>query len=129
MFSAELYERTFNRSKMSAGDILCTLTHLTALSIAKAYRRFVLPDNNISTVLFSGGGTKNEFLMELIRAELSGLEIKTTDEFGVPSSAREAMSFAILGNETLSGRPSNVPEATGATHPAILGSITPYCAD
>ncbi|MCK4824368.1 anhydro-N-acetylmuramic acid kinase, partial [bacterium] len=89
-----------------------------------AYRRFVLKNSKIKLAIFSGGGTKNKFMMELIRQELDTIEIKLSDEFGMPAAAREAMSFAILGNETLDGRPSNIPSATGASKEVILGSIT-----
>ena len=49
----------------------------------------------------------------------------TTDQFGMPNGAREAICFAILGNETIMGTPANVPQATGAKHAVILGKITP----
>ncbi len=125
MFGAELYEQTFKGSRMSKEDILCTLTHFTAHTIAHAYDKFVLPVSEIEMILISGGGTMNKYLMELVSRELDGVAIKLTDEFGVPSAAREAMSFAILGHETLCGRPSNVPKATGAKSLAILGSASP----
>lgn len=124
LFGPEFLKRHIRRMKPQ--DALCTLAHFTAASIAHAYERHVLPSYKIGEVAFSGGGTKNAFLMGLIRERLSGLGIGCilSDELGVPSSAREAMSFAVLANETLSCRPSNVPGATGASMPVALGSIT-----
>ena len=63
--------------------------------------------------------------MRQLRAGLSPLPVCISDEFGFPSDAREAIAFAVLGNETLCGTPANVPSATGARHPVILGQITP----
>lgn len=124
LFGTEFLKRHIRR--MRAEDALCTLAHFTARSIAQAYERHVLPSHDLREVVFSGGGTRNAFLMRLIREALTGLglEVITSDELGVPSGAREAMSFAVLANETLSGRPSNVPSATGASAPVVLGSIT-----
>ena len=105
-------------------DLLCTLAHFTAASIAEAYERFVFPVTRPSEVVFAGGGTENAFLMGLIQDAMGAVEIGTTERYGIPSAAREALCFAVLANETLSGRPSNVPSATGARERVVLGSIT-----
>lgn len=125
LFGPDFLKRHIKR--MRAEDALCTLAHFTARSITHAYERHVLSRYEVREVVFSGGGTKNVFLMGLIRDGLAGLGlgVRVSDELGVPSQAREAMSFAVLANETLSGRPSNVPSATGAYIGAVLGSITP----
>ena len=124
LFGPEFLKRHIKRVKPA--EALCTLAHFTAMSIAHAYQRHVLPRYELREVVFSGGGTKNAFLMGLIRQRLSslGLGVTLSDSLGVPSSAREAMSFAVLANETLSGRPSNVTSATGASMPVVLGNIT-----
>jgi len=74
----------------------------------------------------SGGGTKNNTLMSMIRAELAPLKIRvrTTDDFGIPSQAKEAVAFALLAYQTWRRVPSNIPSATGAERPAILGKIS-----
>ena len=105
-------------------DILCTLTHLTAESIYGAYKRYVLPRHRLDRVLLAGGGAKNGFLVALLRGLFKDMPVGLTDEAGVPVEAREALCFAVLANETLLGNPSNVPGATGARHPAVLGKIS-----
>jgi anhydro-N-acetylmuramic acid kinase len=77
-------------------------------------------------VIMSGGGTKNRTLMRMLEAELSPLHLRlrTSDEFGIPVEAKEAVAFALLAFQTWHHRPSNVPSATGAKRPAILGKIS-----
>jgi len=111
-------------------DIVATATALTVRSIGLAVRRFVLPPRGPIThyreFVASGGGTKNVTLMRTIGEELSplGLRLRTSDEFGLPSQAKEAAAFALLAYETWHRRASNIPSATGAKRPAVLGKIT-----
>jgi anhydro-N-acetylmuramic acid kinase len=53
-----------------------------------------------------------------------GLQIRLSEEFGLPSAAKEAAAFALLAYQTWRRQPSNVPSATGARRPAILGKIS-----
>jgi len=124
LFGPGLLDSVLKGRRLRAEDVICTLAHFTARSIGAAYRRFVIPVCHIRRAVFSGGGTANGFLMELIRQELGPVEVSLSDELGVPSASREAMSFAVLARETLRGRPSNVPSATGAAREVILGSVT-----
>jgi anhydro-N-acetylmuramic acid kinase len=107
----------------SVNDLLRTAVELSARSISGAVRRFcpVMPEELIA----SGGGVYNGTLMNRLRDELGGVRILATDELGVPSSAKEAMAFALLGAATLDGEPGNIISCTGAAFPVILGSITP----
>jgi anhydro-N-acetylmuramic acid kinase len=77
-------------------------------------------------VIVSGGGAKNLTLMRMLETELSplGLHLRTSDEFGIPGEAKEAVAFALLAFQTWHHHPSNIPSATGATRPAILGKIS-----
>jgi len=109
------------------GDVVATATALTARSIADAVRRFVLRKRGrYQEMIVSGGGTNNPTLMAMLRNELAplGITLRFSDEFGVPSEAKEAIAFAVLAYETWHRRPSNVPSATGAKRPAILGKIS-----
>jgi anhydro-N-acetylmuramic acid kinase len=52
------------------------------------------------------------------------VRLRFSDEFALPAEAKEAVAFAVLAHETWHRRPSNVPSATGAERPAILGKIS-----
>ena len=107
-------------------DVIATATALTARSIRDAIYRSVLPRAEFSELIISGGGAKNPTLMAGISHELrdSGLAVRSSDEFGIPSEAKEALAFAVLAFETWHRRPANVPSATGAKRPAVLGKIS-----
>jgi anhydro-N-acetylmuramic acid kinase len=120
-------------------DMVATATALTARSIGDALRRYVIPSrsNVVRTkakveqqryrdYIVSGGGARNRTLMEMIRTEVEplGLKVRTTDDLGLPSEAKEAAAFAVLAYETWHREPSNIPSATGASRPAILGKIS-----
>jgi anhydro-N-acetylmuramic acid kinase len=121
----------------SKPDIVATATALTAHSIADSLKRFVLPkfappskagrsERNDRQMIVSGGGAKNATLMAMLRDAVAPLNISLhfSDEFGVPAETKEAVAFALLAHETWHRRPSNVPSATGAKRPAILGKIS-----
>jgi anhydro-N-acetylmuramic acid kinase len=77
-------------------------------------------------LIVSGGGTRNLTMMTHLRkGYTTASKVLTTDELGFPSSAKEAIAFALLGAATLDGVPSNVPSVTGARRAVVLGSITP----
>jgi anhydro-N-acetylmuramic acid kinase len=116
-------------------DAVATATALTAKSIADAVRRFVLKNSRsarktgFQELILSGGGAKNRALVAMLTSELAplGLRLRFSNEFGLPSEAKEAVAFAVLAHETWHGRPSNVPSATGAKRAAVLGKISyPY---
>jgi len=112
--------------RAEARDIVATATALTVRSIAEALQRFVLRKTAYHEFIISGGGAKNPFLVAMLANELRGLglHIRSSDEFGLPSEAKEAAAFALLAYETWNRRASNVPSATGAKRPAILGKIS-----
>ena len=107
----------------SAEDLIATATHWTAHSIAKAIDDFVLPQCDVGEVIVSGGGAKNPVIMRLLQ-EMLGPTLLQSDDFGLPSEAKEAVAFALLAYESLHGRCNNVPKVTGATKPVVLGSVT-----
>lgn len=112
----------------SAGkeNVIATATALTARSIADAIKHFILPRGRFSELVASGGGTNNHTLMSWLEDAVRplGLRLRTSDEFGIPSEAKEAVAFAVLAYETWNRRPSNVPSATGARKPAVLGKVS-----
>jgi len=119
-------------------NILTTATALTARSIGLAVRNLVLPADakNVSPssrwpsryreMIVSGGGSKNVMLMRMIREELTPLKIRvrTSDDFGLPSEAKEAVAFALLAYQTWRRLPSNVASATGAKQSVVLGKVS-----
>ncbi|HTS58040.1 MAG TPA: anhydro-N-acetylmuramic acid kinase [Terriglobales bacterium] len=110
-----------------ASDIVATATALTAQSIGEALRRFVLKKpGQYRDYIVSGGGVRNSTLMTMLAKQVLplGLEISSSDKFGIPSEAKEAAAFALLAYQTWNRRPSNLPSATGATRPALLGKIS-----
>jgi anhydro-N-acetylmuramic acid kinase len=104
-------------------DLVRTATIFTALSIADAFRRFIFPRAHVNELIVAGGGTKNPLLMAQLGAALPGIEIVGSARFGVPAEAKEAFAFAILAYEAFHGRANNLPSATGAKRPAILGKL------
>ena len=108
-------------------DIVATATALTAQSIADAIQRHVMTSNqSFREIVVSGGGANNPTLMAMLANALQplGLEIHFSDEFGLPSEAKEAAAFALLAYETWHRRASNIPSATGARRAALLGKIS-----
>jgi len=104
-------------------DILATATLLTARSIGDAYRRF-MPEP-ITEVLASGGGAKNPTLMRWIEREIAPVPVRPFADRYFDGEAKEAVAFALLAYLHLRGEPGNVPRATGARGPRILGKLTP----
>ncbi|HWF18995.1 MAG TPA: anhydro-N-acetylmuramic acid kinase [Verrucomicrobiae bacterium] len=118
------------RLRLPDADIVATATALTAASIADAYERFVFPKLNQPgrknlQVILGGGGAKNATLRRMLAARIAPAELLTQEDLGCSVAGKEALAFAILAHETLLGQPSNVPSATGARQPVVLGKIVP----
>jgi anhydro-N-acetylmuramic acid kinase len=115
---------------LTDADLVATVTDFTAASIADAYRRFVLPNLTAKEVsrlqvVLGGGGAKNPTLVRELFERIGVGTLCVHEDFGIPSSAKEPLAFAILAHETLLGRPTNVPSVTGARRPVVLGKIVP----
>jgi len=125
-FAKELLRYLRRRApSLSVADILATATAFTVESIHDACERFVRPRGPIDEVIASGGGCHNRTLMEDLALVLAPVPVRTSADFGIPVDAKEALAFAILANETMAGRPGNLPSATGARRAAVLGKIVP----
>jgi anhydro-N-acetylmuramic acid kinase len=114
-------------------DALATATALTAETIAQSYKQFVRAkmkgagkERGAVDYIVSGGGARNRTLMAMLaqRLEPLGCKLSASEDFGMPIEAKEAAAFALLAWQTWHHRPGNVPAATGATRPAILGQVT-----
>jgi anhydro-N-acetylmuramic acid kinase len=136
------------RYRATPADLVCAATIFTALSVVDALNRFVLPKTKIHQLIVSGGGARNPLLLAQLAAALgvgaqlypermrgnvapllgkaaasSKIEVFPSSRFGIPVDAKEAFAFALLAYETFHQRPANLPSATGARGPAILGKI------
>lgn len=109
-------------ARIPAADIQATLLELTAATVADALR---LTQPDTSRVLVCGGGVHNTALMERLAARLPGMQVESTAAHGLDPDYVEAMGFAWLARETLSGRAGNLPSVTGARGPRVLGAIHP----
>lgn len=122
------YARAFLRKcgRAAKPDIIATATALTARSITDAVERFVLPGGKYRQLIVSGGGAKNETLMNMLAEETAkmGLRLRYSDDYGLPSQAKEAVAFALLAYQTWHRQPGNVPSATGAKKAVVLGKIS-----
>ena len=104
-------------------DLVATLTAFTARSISDALERWVLP-RGATEVVVTGGGARNATLLEWLR-ELVHVPVLVGEAVGIDGDAKEAVAFAALAWAHMRGIPGNVPAATGATGPRVLGSLTP----
>jgi anhydro-N-acetylmuramic acid kinase len=112
---------SYQVSSLRADDVQATLCELTACSIAQAIKDYA---RETQKILICGGGAHNEHLMTRLGANLPGYPISSTDTFGVHPDWVEAMAFAWLAKQTISGLPGNLPAVTGARAAVVLGQIS-----
>ncbi|GAA5064415.1 anhydro-N-acetylmuramic acid kinase [Nocardia callitridis] len=117
LFNAAYLERL---PPIDPDDLVATLTALTAHTIADA-----LATHSPTEVIASGGGTRNPTLLTMLRERLGHAKLRTSDELGLPSAAKEAAAFAVLGFLTVHGLDGTDPGCTGAREASVLGAITP----
>ncbi|MBP2708411.1 anhydro-N-acetylmuramic acid kinase [Microbispora sp. RL4-1S] len=115
-----LLEALAGRPVPDPADVLATLTRLTAVTVADACRA-----HSVTELVVSGGGVRNPTMLRMIGEELPGVPLRSSDDLGVPSAAKEALAFAVLGFLTVHGLPGQVPSCTGARHAVLLGGLTP----
>ncbi len=112
-------------SALPAHDVMATLAAFTVSSIATGILEFCIQRARYEEIIVSGGGAKNPLLMEGLQEAFPKLTLSTSDDYGIPSGAKEAVLMAVLADATLHGWPGNVPSATGAKAAVVLGEITP----
>lgn len=123
-FVEALARRMRPETEQDWADLVATLTALTARTIADAIGRWVRP-RPVDEVVVSGGGARNPVLVSMLQELLAPVPVRGGEVLGVDPDAKEAVAFAALAWAYANGIPGNVPEATGATGPRILGSYTP----
>jgi anhydro-N-acetylmuramic acid kinase len=128
----EYYGRAYVQKLLALGrrfrarpaDLVRAATIFTALSVVDALNRFVLPKTKIRQLIVAGGGAHNPLILAQLDAALPGIDVFLSSRFGISIDAKEAFAFALLAYETFHQRPANIPSATGARRPAILGKIS-----
>ena len=128
----EVYGRPFaerllaeaRRRRLAADDAVATVSALTAESIVRAYRDFLMSRGGLDEVILGGGGAYNLFLRRRI-AEGLRRPVYVSEDFGVNGKLKEAMAFALLASDAVAGLATNVPGATGAAGPRVLGKFVP----
>jgi anhydro-N-acetylmuramic acid kinase len=121
-YAAKLLARV-KKSGGSDNDAVATATALTAETIGRAIAKWGKDDN--AEVVISGGGAKNPALLERLAAKIQPRSLVLFDQLFFNGEAKEAVAFAFLGHQTVTGKPGNLPAATGARGPRVLGHITP----
>jgi anhydro-N-acetylmuramic acid kinase len=104
--------------------VLATLTYFTCLTIQEAYRSFIFKHHSVSEVVVSGGGVKNKTLMTKLKCLFAPIPVRSIEDFGYPSQAKEPLAFAFFGLRAMHHKVNHAPSATGATKTLVLGSIT-----
>ncbi len=105
-------------------DLLATATEFAAYSIVRSITDNVKSIGEINTIMASGGGTRNAYLMERLAAHMpKGLRLTLSDKFGVPAAFKEAIKFATLAHATINMLANNIPAASGARRFGILGKL------
>jgi len=124
MFHQGWLDEQLNRlpEKPQAVDVQRTLLEFTARTICDALKTHA---GTTRQLLVCGGGAHNTRLMQRLAAQLDGVETTSTEAFGIHPDWVEAVAFAWLAQQTLQGKPGNLPAVTGASHPVVLGAVYP----
>ncbi|AIG28090.1 anhydro-N-acetylmuramic acid kinase [Brevibacillus laterosporus] len=126
LFGKQFVEKIIRENThLSPYDLLATMTMFTASSIAYHCKNYIFPTLQVDEVIIGGGGSYNKTLLSMLQQQLGNTcRVITQEDVGLSSEAKEAVAFALLAHETLHRLPSNVPTATGAREPVILGNVT-----
>ena len=119
----------WKQNPIPAEDLIATVTDLTAYSIADAYERYVLPKYQASEIIVGGGGSYNATLLGFMKKRFAphGVAVRTQEDLGLSSDAKEAVAFALMADCCLRGKANTLPSVTGAQHPAVMGKVSqPY---
>lgn len=125
-FGIQFAQRAFAMAQSHAvpvEDLIATATAMTAHSIARAYRDWIQPLGPIDEVILGGGGSRNGYLIEMLRDQMPGVRLLRHEDIGIDSKAKEPLAMAIIANDSLMGLPTNAPGATGG-RPSVLGKIS-----
>jgi len=125
-FGEGFVSKILNRAKklrMKPEDIITTASELSVWSILDAYEKFVKPKIKLNQVLLSGGGVHNKYFLKRLKFLFHPIKVMSTQELGQDPDFLEAISFAILANQAIEGKPVSFRKTTGAKKPGVLGKI------
>lgn len=121
LFSLEYVEKAQERSGtsvLSGQDLLATLSEFTVRSIADFIQTNFQDD--IHRILVSGGGARNPFVMNGLKKSFPDVMMDDTGYLGINPDAKEAILFALLGNEAVAGEPLTI----GANPAVLMGKFS-----
>lgn len=123
-YGREFQKKLLARSKgMNKNDVIRTVTEFTAYTIWFNYSYFIKPVTKIDELIVSGGGTRNPVLMDALRTYFKGVKVSVINKYGINAKNKEAVLFAVLANECISGISANMTTVTGSGRDVILGKI------
>lgn len=120
---AVLFLEQARLKQLSDEDVMATATAFTAHSIADSYTKYVFPSHKIDEVIVTGGGAHNKMLLSMLSELLPEQQVMTSRALGFDDDAKEAVIFALLGHDFMLGVPNNLPAATGARRPTVMGKL------
>lgn len=109
--------------KINKNDVIRTVTEFTAYSIWYNYHNFIEGKTKVKELIVSGGGAKNPVIMKSLKSYFKGAIVRKMHDFGISTENKEAVLFALLANECISGNPANMPAVTGSNIEVILGKV------
>lgn len=119
----QMFMRRGRELGLSGDDLVATATALTARCIGFHYTNYLIPKSHLDEVILYGGGAHNKTLVKMLESAIAPIRVRMHDEFSIKGDAREAVTWAILGDEAIAGRAANVPATSGARHPVVLGKF------
>lgn len=125
-YGTEFKNKLITKAKgINKNDVIRTVTEFTAYSVYYNYKFFAGPLCGIDELIVSGGGAENPVIMESLRKYFTNVSVRKMNDFGINTANKEAVLFAILANECISGNSANMKRVTGSTRDLILGKICP----
>jgi anhydro-N-acetylmuramic acid kinase len=116
-------DKAIRNPSISPDDLIATAAALTARSVFDSYERFIRARHTLDVLIVSGGGMHNPFLMRKLAEFFDPVPVRTVEDYGVNSDAKEALCFAVLAHEAVNGVPTSMPSVTGASRATLLGKI------
>lgn len=113
------------RLRLDVADLVATVTAFTVETLVQHHRDFIVPRGGADEVIVGGGGVRNPAVMEPFAAALAPVPVVPFEHYGLDSKAIEAMAFAAMAAAAVRGEPNNLPAATGARRPVVMGKIIP----